>query len=448
MIKKITKTSILILATILISNCDNKSSNVVTKNPIPSETPKSEIKEVPSSTPSSSIDTKPDETTVTNSEIQVVFDSPLKQQNKQINSSYENQTRAPYTRTKTEVKAEIITNKLNLPWGIAFLDKDKMIVTEKVGNMRIVTMDGKVSDPIKGVPFVHFDKTAGLLDLALDPDFKKSRLVFFAFVKEYVKNDTATVVARGRLSEDEKELEDVKIIYESNKYFENQNYGCRLVFDKEGYLFASFGDRLTDESRVNAQKLSSSLGKVIRINKDGSIPKSNPFVDVTNAKPEIWALGVRNPQGLTINPNDGTLWESEHGPRGGDEINLIQPRLNYGWPVISYGLEYSGQLINGGATSQKGLEQPVYYWNPSIAPSGMSFYTGNSIPEWKNNLFVAILKGKHISRLKIIGNKVMSEEQLLQAENQRFRHIIQGPDEALYAITDQDEGRIYRISKK
>lgn len=451
-LNKISKYSILLISSLLISNCNNNQVNNVPKASVSPSSLSSETKQDENVEPKQ--ETKQDNLTKEEEKskiIKVVSDEIVENttNNKRNNNSlFENQTRVITIKTKTEVKAEIITNKLSYPWGFAFISKDKMIVTEKEGRIKIVSLDGNVSEPLKGVPKVHYERAGGLMDIVLDPEFATNRTIYFAFSEELDLRDTATAIAKAKLSEDEKSIEDLKIIYRAEKFYNPLNYGIRLLFDKNGFLFASIGDRLSDEIRINAQKLDSSLGKIIRINKDGTIPSSNPFVGVNNAKPEIWSIGVRNPQGLAIHPETGELWESEHGAQGGDEINIIQPRLNYGWPIISYGMEYSGLPINNGLKVKTGLEQPIYYWTPSIAPSGMSFYTGNDIPEWKNNLFVAILKGKHISRLSIIGNKIMSEEKLLSYENQRFRHVIQGADNALYAITDEAEGRIYKISKK
>jgi glucose/arabinose dehydrogenase len=442
--------SILLFISLFNISCENKNTNTTTKeniistvSPSPEVTKSPKIDEIKEDKPTE----LKENTTIKVVGEQVSIDtSGTKREDKSL---FTNQNRVTQISTKTPVKAEIITNKLKHPWGLAFINDKEMIITEREGNIRIVNTEGLVSDSLKGVPNVIQKRTGGLMDITLDPDFKNTKLVFWCYTElDQNGTDSATVIAKGKLSEDKKSLENVNVIFRGEKYYDPQNYGSRLIFDKQGFLFVSFGDRISVESRNKAQTSDNYFGKIIRINKDGIAPESNPYIGIGKSKPEIWSLGHRNPQGLAIHPETGELWESEHGPQGGDEINLIQPRLNYGWPIISYGKEYTGELINKGLTSQKGLEQPIYYWNPSIATSGISFYNGSLIPEWKNNLFVTALAGKHISRLVISGNKILGEEKLLASEKQRFRHIIQGPDDALYAITDENEGRIYRISNK
>jgi glucose/arabinose dehydrogenase len=359
--------------------------------------------------------------------------------------AFANQTRVAGARTLFAYHSAIITSSLNHPWGLAFLPDGRMIVTERPGTMRIVTNAGSVGNPIANVPAVRTGGEGGLLDVKLDPDFASSRLVFWTFIEPNGGNGL-NCIARGRLSDDVASLENVQVIYRGNTPYSSQNHnGSRLLFDNNGLLYASFGEGFDDNIRVKAQALNSSLGKIIRINKDGTPAAGNPYATTAGALPEIFSLGHRNPQGLAINPQTGVLWESEHGPQAGDEINLIQPGHNYGWPVIAYGLEYSGAVVGNG-TQQSGMDQPVYYWDPAIAPSGMTFYTGTLIPEWHNNLFVGALRGAHIIRLMINNDKVVGEERLLADQGQRFRYVTQGPDGALYAITDQDQGRIYRIA--
>ena len=360
--------------------------------------------------------------------------------------AFEGQTRIGGVKTKSKIQLTTISTGLNFPWGLDFLPDRRMIVTEKSGNIRIVTKEGVVGNPIRGVPAVRLQGDGGLYDIKLDPDFKVTRLVFWTFV-EAVTGGGVTSVARGKLSQDETRFEDVKIIYRASPAYEGPNHnGSRMIFDKKGNLFVSFGERFDDEIRKNAQYLSSSLGKIIRINKEGKAVPGNPFEKTPNALPEIWTLGHRNPQGLAFNPETGDLWESEHGPQAGDEINIIKAGANYGWPLIAYGLEYSGKPVNGGLTAMKGMRQPVYYWDPAIAPSGITFYNGNLIPEWKSNLFVAALRGSHIIRLVIKDNKVVGEERLFTDLHKRFRYITQGPDGALYAIIDDENGKIFKIS--
>lgn len=360
--------------------------------------------------------------------------------------AFEGQTRIGGVRTQTKLDVSVIATGLNHPWGLAFLPDSNMIVSERPGAIRIVTLKGKIGKPIANVPAVRNEGDGGLLDIKLDPDFSTTRYVFWAYVEP---NDSTGVncVARGRLSDSETAFEDVKVIFRGTSPYSGVNHnGSRMLFDSTGHLYVTFGERFDDSIRMEAQQLNSSLGKIIRINKDGSAAAGNPLIDAEGALPAIFSYGHRNPQGLAINPLTGELWETEHGPQGGDELNIIYAGKNYGWPIIAYGLEYSGQPVNGtGQTKLTGMQQPVYYWDPSVAPSGMIFYTGDLIPEWKNNLLIGALKGKHIIRLVIDNDKVVGEERLLADKNQRFRQVIQGPDGAVYAITDEDPGKIYRI---
>ncbi len=360
--------------------------------------------------------------------------------------AFKGQTRIWGVKTRSKVKITSIAGGLKFPWGLDFMPDGRMIVSEKPGNIRIVSKEGVVGANIQGVPAVRLKGDGGMYDIKLDPNFAKTRLVFWNFV-EPVTGGGVTSVARGKLSSDEKSFEDVKIIYRASPAYEGPNHnGSRLLFDKNGNLFVSFGERFDDEIRKKAQDLGSSLGKIIRINKEGKAVEGNPFEKRPNALPEIWTLGHRNPQGLAFNPKTGELWASDLGPDAGDEINIIKAGANYGWPIISYGIEYSGKPVNSGLTVMKGMEQPVYYWDPSIAPSGITFYTGNLIPEWKGNLFVAALRGSHIVRLVIKDNKVVGEERLFTDLHKRFRYITQGPDGALYAIIDDPDGKIFKIS--
>jgi glucose/arabinose dehydrogenase len=270
-------------------------------------------------------------------------------------------------------------------------------------------------------------------------------MVYWVF-SEAVSGGNHTSVAKGRLSNDEKKIENATVIYRATPAHKgNLHYGGRILFDKNGYLFVSTGERSDRSTRPQAQQLNSSLGKIIKITTDGKPAPGNALAGVAGARPELFSYGHRNVQGLTINPVDGELWSNEFGPRGGDEINHVVAGKNYGWPTITYGIEYAGGKIGEGIQQKDDLEQPVYYWDPSVSPSGMTFYAGNQIPEWQNNLFVGCLSGMHINRLVIKNNKVVGEERLLTEEYQRFRDVHQGKDGALYAVTDQ--GRLYRIGK-
>jgi glucose/arabinose dehydrogenase len=273
-------------------------------------------------------------------------------------------------------------------------------------------------------------------------------MVYWSF-SENQPEGTLTAVAKGRLADDEKTIENATVIYRAFPAFKsNLHYGSRIVFDKNGNLFVSTGERSDIISRPQAQQLHSALGKIVHITKDGQPVSDNPFLNRTDAKPEIYSYGHRNVQSLAIHPETGDLWNGEFGPRGGDEINIIKPGKNYGWPTITYGIEYSGKTIGDGITQKEGMEQPVYYWDPVISPSGMTFYNADLIPEWKNNLFLGCLSGSHIARLVIKDNKVIGEERLLSNEGQRFRDVTVGKDGALYAVCDGQKGRLYRIGKK
>jgi aldose sugar dehydrogenase len=365
----------------------------------------------------------------------------------EYNPAFAGQTRAAGIKTSTPYEAKVLTEGLKSPWGVTSLPDGRLIVTEKAGNLRIVTQDGKLSEPITGLPEVHHKGQGGLLGIALDPKFKSNRMIYWAF-SEPTEEGNLTAVAKGKLSADDSKIEGATVIYRATPYYKgNLHYGGRLIFDKQDNLILSTGERSDLVTRPQAQSLESGLGKVIRITTEGKPAKGNPFMGKESARPELYSYGHRNVQGLAFHPVTGDLWENEFGPRGGDELNRIQAGKNYGWPTITYGIEYSGKKIGEVIQQKEGLEQPQYYWDPSVSPSGMTFYTGNQIPEWKNNLFVGTLSGMHIARLVIDkNNKVIGEERLLSDETQRFRDVHQGNDGALYAVTDQ--GRLYRIGKK
>jgi glucose/arabinose dehydrogenase len=295
---------------------------------------------------------------------------------------------------------------------------------------------------------VNPEGQGGLLDVAIDPDFASNRIVYWSF-SQNVPPGTLTAVGKGKLSADERTIEGATVIYQAKPAFNSRlHYGSRLEWDKNGYLFVSTGERSDLASRPQAQQLNSALGKVLRITKEGKPAPGNPFANQQGAFPEIYSYGHRNVQGLAIHPVTGDLWEDEFGPKGGDEVNRIEPGKNYGWATITYGLEYSGQKVGEGITQKAGLEQPVYYWDPVVSPSGATFYSAGLIPEWKNNLFIGALSGMHIVRLVIENNKVVGEERLLADGQNRIRDVLQGQDGALYAITDGERGRLIRIGKK
>lgn len=359
--------------------------------------------------------------------------------------AFEGQTRIAGVKTTTAYETKVLSEGLNRPWGIAILPDGRLLITEKGGTLRIATSAGDLSDAITGLPAVNSAGQGGLLGVTIDPDFEGNRMVYWSFSQD-TPAGTLTAIGKGRLADDEKTIENAAVIYQATPaHKSNLHYGGRLLFDKEGYLFVSTGERSDIVTRPLSQDLNAALGKVLRITTEGKAAPGNPFEGRSDARPEIYSYGHRNVQGLAFHPATGDLWENEFGPRGGDEVNLIQPGRNYGWPTITYGLEYSGDKIGGAIQQQEGLEQPVYYWDPVLSPSGMTFYSGNSIPEWENNLFIAGLSSVHIARLVIKDNKVVGEERLLTEEAQRFRDVQQGKDGALYAVTDG--GRLYRIGK-
>ena len=367
--------------------------------------------------------------------------------NTNYSPAFSGQTRINRVRTVSDYQVSNLTTNLSNPWGITALPDGRLLISEKVGRMRIVTpTTGEVSNPISGIPTVNSAGQGGLLGLCLDPAFASNRMVYWVF-SESVSGGTVTSVAKARLANNETSMEGISVIYRSNTpYNGNLHYGGRVVFDRTGNLIVSIGERSSSEIRTMAQSANSSLGKVVRITTNGQPASGNPTFSQSNALPELFTMGHRNPQGLAVHPVTGDVWQSEHGPRGGDEINRLQAGSNYGWPVVTYGIEYGGQAIGSAIQQQSGMEQPVYYWDPVVSPSGMTFYSGNRIPEWQNNLFIGSLSGTHIVRLVIENNKVTGEERLLSNEGQRFRDITQGIDGALYAITDQ--GRLYKIDRR
>jgi len=361
--------------------------------------------------------------------------------------AFSGQTRIGSVQTTTAIQAIVITSALSAPWGITNLPDGRLLVTQKGGQLRIVTTAGAVGSPITGLPSVNSSGQGGLLGLCIDPQFTTNRTVYWVF-SEQVAGGTLTAVAKGRLSHNETSIENPTVIYRAIPAANSTaHYGGRILFDSNGNLFVSTGERSNLSTRPLSQSVTAALGKIVRITTDGQPAPGNPAFTGAGALPELYSIGHRNPQGLAIHPATGDLWQSEHGPRGGDEINRVIAGANYGWPVITYGIEYSGEPIGTGIQQQNGFEQPVYYWDPVISPSGIAFYKGNRIPEWENNLFIGALSGQHIARLVIdTNNKVVGEERLLAGENQRFRAITQGTDDALYAITDA--GRLYRIDRQ
>ncbi|MBC7886250.1 MAG: PQQ-dependent sugar dehydrogenase [Ferruginibacter sp.] len=367
--------------------------------------------------------------------------------NSRYKPAFAGQTRVAAVKTQTLVEGKLISKELNRPWGIVSLPDGRLLITQKdEGTMRIATTTGTLSAAITGLPPVAKDGQGGLLGLTIDPAFSTNRMVYWAY-SGIVGDANLTAVAKGKLANDEKTIENATVIYEATPAFKgDKHFGSRLLFDKTGNLIFSTGERSEMETRPQAQFLNSALGKIIRITTDGKPAAGNPFAGVDSARPEFYSYGHRNPQGLAFHPTTGDLWEVEFGPRGGDELNRIVPGKNYGWPTITYGIEYSGEKVREGIQQKAGLEQPVYYWDPVISPGGITFYNSDSIPEWKDNLFISGLSSMQITRLVLKDNKVVGEERLLTEEKKRFRAITPGKDGAMYAITD--DGCLYRIGKK
>jgi len=358
---------------------------------------------------------------------------------------FEGQTRIKSVETTTTYTIDTVAAGLNRIWGLAFLPDEKILITEKPGRMRIIDTNGFIGDTIAGLPPSHFQQDGGLMDVVLAPDFAQSREIFWSYTE---KRDTGYVpaIARAKLVTDNGSLEEVQVIYRAMPAIGSvMHYGAKLLFDPTGHLLATIGERYEDRVRIRAQTLDSAFGKIIRIDRNGNPAPNNPFRTNGDTIGEIWALGFRDPEGLAFHPSTGQLWCSDHGPRGGDEINIVIPGENYGWPMISYGMDNSGKPVNGGLTQLPGMQQPRYYWDPAVAPAGISFYSGQLIPEWRNNLLVACLRGKHISRLIIEGDQVVGEERLLTKYDNRFRGVAEGPEGALYAWTDEEEATILRI---
>lgn len=355
------------------------------------------------------------------------------------------QSQAPRSPTPAPLSGnlhvETVVKGLEHPWGLTFLPDGLMLITERPGRMRTVDSAGRLSKPLEGTPRVLARGQGGLLDVSVDPRFRDNRLVYVSYSEPGENGAAGTSVARGRLGETG--LEDVQAIYRQQPKVSGPNhFGSRLVFAPDGSLFVTQGDRFA--YRDEAQDLSSGIGKIVRINPDGSVPEDNPFVNRKGARPEIWSYGHRNIQSVAIDPQTGQLWTVEHGARGGDELNHPQAGKNYGWPIITYGVDYSGAKIGEG-TAKPGMEQPVYYWDPVIAPSGMIFYTGDIFPDWKGSILVGSLNPGLLVRLVMKDGRVAREERYLSELNERIRDVRQGPDGFVYLLTDSRDGRLLRV---
>jgi glucose/arabinose dehydrogenase len=355
------------------------------------------------------------------------------------------QTRAPAVDSGVTLAVETVADGLEHPWGVALLPDGGYLVTERPGRMRIVTSDGSISDPIAGVPEVLAEGQGGLLDVALGPDFASDRMVYLSYAKPMGDGTSATAAARGRLSEDGATLSEVEDIFVQEPPSSVTNhYGSRIVFDGAGHVFVTTGEHFSERERQRAQDLGTTYGKVVRLNLDGSAPEDNPFVGREGAIPSIWSYGHRNIQSAALD-TEGQLWIVEHGPQGGDELNRVEPGLNYGWPVISYGENYNGSQVGEGVTAQEGMEQPVYYWDPVIAPSGMAFYDGEMFPDWQGDALIGSLTPGALVRLELESGRVVGEERLLEDAG-RIRDVAVAPDGAVLALTDAGNGALLRLT--
>ena len=363
--------------------------------------------------------------------------------------AFAGQTDAP--EQKLDVNFEVVTvaDNINTGWSVAFLPDGKMLVTERGGTLLVIGADGAKSPPVTGLPPVDARGQGGLLDVALDPDFATNSVIYWSFAEPQEGGANNTAVARGTFVDGaEPRVEDVRVIYHQVPAMESRaHFGSRLVFGRDKTLYVTQGDRSITPGRMQAQNMDVLIGKIVRINRDGTIPSDNPFVGRQGVKPEIWSIGHRNAQAAALHPTTGELWAIEHGTRGGDEINIARKGKDYGWPTIAYGIEYRGGPITGGITAKEGMEQPLYYWDPVIGPSGMAFYTADLFPEWKGSLFVGGHATYDLVRLSVDGEKIVGEERLLKDLEPRphVRDVRQGPDGALYVLTDSTSGKLLKL---
>ena len=360
--------------------------------------------------------------------------------------AFDGQTRAPSVSSNFTMANTVVASGLSHPWGLAWLPGDDVwLVTERSGGMRTITTDGVKSEPIQGLPPVAALGQGGQLDVVPGPDFASSRLIYFSYSQPR-EGGNATAVARGRLSADRTRVENVQVIFEAQPTYDgDKHFGSSLAFDQQGHLFITTGDRSDAPMRPQAQDLGSHMGKTIRINADGSVPADNPYVNTPGARPEIWSLGHRNMQGVAVRSN-GQVWTIEHGTRGGDELNFDRAGVNYGWPIIAYGVEYRGAPINEGITAREGLEQPVYYWDPVIAPGGLTFYEADLFPGWRGSALIGGLGSQRLVRVVLDGDRVVGEEHLLTGLGERIRDVAVAPDGAIWVITDSEDGKLVRFA--
>jgi glucose/arabinose dehydrogenase len=379
---------------------------------------------------------------------------PRPANNPQQQPAFAGQTDAPEQKLNVAFDVVTVVEGLQNPWSVAFLPGGKMLITERPGRLRVLSTDGKLSAPVTGLPPVAARGQGGLLDVVLDPAFAKNNLIYWSYSEPRENIENFTAVARGKFVDDAAapRVDEVQVIYHQAPSMASPlHFGSRLVFGRDGTLFVTQGDRSIIAGRMQSQKMDSGIGKLVRINTDGSIPKDNPFVGKEGVRPEIFSIGHRNVQAAALNPATGELWEIEHGTRGGDELNIVRKGKDYGWPTIAYGIEYQGGAITGGIQQQAGMEQPIYYWDPIIGPSGMTFYTGSLFPQWKGSLFVGGHGSRDLVRLTIDREKITGEERLLrdlQPKPEAIRDVRTGPDGALYVLTDGAAGRLLKLVPK
>ncbi len=365
-------------------------------------------------------------------------------------AAFAGQTRAPY-RKSVDYKVATLAEGLSSPWSMAFLPSGSILITEKTGTMRVLGKDGKLSPPVSGVPKVNYIGQVGLLDVALDNKFATNKRIFFSFSDPVGEKDSQIVLARATFDEKANALSDVKVIYRVTPALDAKaqmaNEGGRIAIAKDGTIFMTVGDRSKSPPWLVAQRLDTALGKVIHVTADGVAASNNPFIGKPGALPEIWSIGHRSEEGLAFDTH-GRLWETEHGPRGGDELNTPEPGKNYGWPVITHAIDYPGETIGEGQVARQGMEQPHYYWDPVIAPSGLAFYKGDLFPAWKNSVFVGGLRGQALYRLELRGTSVVAEEPLLVDLKLRIRDVRVGPDGAVYALSDGPGAKLLKLTPK
>ncbi len=361
--------------------------------------------------------------------------------------AFEGQTRTCGVKSNVDHQVTVLARGLEHPWAVEPLPDGSLLVTERPGRLRLVSASGQLGEPITGLPAVDARGQGGLLDVALSPSFASDRTIYWSYA-EPREGGNGTAVARGVLAADRRSVGSVQVIFRALPTYDGtMHYGSRLAFGPDGKLFITLGERSDTPMRPQAQQPGSHMGKIVRINPDGSVPTDNPLAGQAGARPEIWTLGHRNVQAAAFD-EQGRLWVIEHGTRGGDELNLIEKGKNYGWPIVAYGIEYAGGPIPGAVTARDGYEQPVYYWDPVLAPSGAQFYSGSAFPAWRGSLFVGAMKETRLVRLTLDGERVTGEEHLLADRGQRVRDVRQGPDGALYIVTDEDNGELWKVAPR